>query len=168
MQPKHGQQENSHSPQESRPSEMPSRHIHNKSCAMSTRYGQLWNMDMAYVQTMPYIRGLGTATCRLCSLEDSSSHLLGGCRHQDMVKSYIERHNEAGRLILQAIAMGSSGYNLFIAPLCTTQNMQARGGSDRYLPFRLAQKTTSLGLLQAEKKGTGQMTHSVHCTRGPA
>ena len=62
-------------------------------------YGELWNMNMAYVQKMPYIRGLRAATsnaCLLCSLEDSGSHLLGGCRHRDMVNSYIARHNEAG------------------------------------------------------------------------
>ena len=73
---------------------------------LKARYGRLRNMNMAYVQTMPYIRGLRTATsnaCPLCSLEDSGSHLRGGCRHQDMVKSYIARHNEAGRLILKAI-----------------------------------------------------------------
>ena len=69
---------------------------------LKARYGQLWNMNMAYVRKMPYMKGLRTATsnaCPLCSLEDLGRHLLGGCRHKDMVKSYIARHNEAGRLI---------------------------------------------------------------------
>ena len=85
---------------------------------LKARYGQLWNMNISYVRKMPYIRGLRTATsngCPLCSLEDSGSHLLGGCRHQDMVKSYIARRNEAGRLILKAITKGTSGNNVFIA-----------------------------------------------------
>ena len=122
---------------------------HNQSCAMSWKPGQLWNMNMAYVRKMPYIKGLRTATsnaCPLCSLEDSGSHLLGGCRHRDMVKSHIARHKEAGRLILKAITKGTSGNNIvinvFIADLGTQENMQAMGVLDTRLPHWLAQETT--------------------------
>ena len=89
---------------------------------LKPRYGQLWNMNMAYVRKMPYIKGLRTATskaCPLCSLEDSGSHLLGGCRHRDMVRSYITRHTEAGRSILKEITKGTSRNNEFIADLGT-------------------------------------------------
>ena len=44
-----------------------------------------------------------------------------------MVKSYIARHNEAGRLILKGITQGTSGNNVFIADLGTHENMQAMG-----------------------------------------
>ena len=42
-----------------------------------------------------------------------------------VVKSYIARHNEAGRLIFKAITKGTSGNNGFIADLGTQENMQA-------------------------------------------
>ena len=118
-------------------------------------YGQLWNMNvhinMAYVQKMPCIQGLRTATSNarpLCSLEVSGSHLLGGCRHRDMVKSYVTRHNEAGRLILEAMTKGTSGNNGFIADLGTEQIMQAVGAPDTRLPPWLAQETTILEMRQ--------------------
>ena len=59
---------------------------------LKARYGQLWNMNMTYDRQIPYIRGLRTATsneCPLCLLEDSGSHLLGGCRHRDMVTATL-------------------------------------------------------------------------------
>ena len=120
------------SPKESRPSKMPSRQVKFhlecgsiepylqvttslnfptslNTCKIPTRFFlnalwcQQWNTSVAYVQKMPYTRGLGTATSNafpLCSLEDSGSHSLGGCRRQGMVKSCIQRDNEAGRLML--------------------------------------------------------------------
>ena len=85
---------------------------------LEARDSQWWNIDMAYVCKMPpNFRGLRTATsnaCALSALGDSSRHLLGGCRHRDMVKSYIEHHDEAGKLILEAITMGTIGNNVFI------------------------------------------------------
>ena len=63
---------------------------------LKARFGQLWNMNMAYVRKVPYMKGLRVATsnaCPLCCLTDSGSYILGGCRHKDMVKSFIERHN---------------------------------------------------------------------------
>ena len=42
----------------------------------------------------------------LSFLQDSSSHLLGGCRHRGILKSYIECQNQAGLLILKAITKG--------------------------------------------------------------
>ena len=59
-----------------------------------------------------------------------------------MVKSYIARHNKAGRLIIKAITKGTSGNNVFIADLGTQENMQAMGALDTRLPPWLAQETT--------------------------
>ena len=98
---------------------------------------QLWNVDMAYVDNMPYIRVLRNATskaCPLCSLEISSRHLLGGCRHRNMAKSYIERHNEAGRLILKAVTKYSEGHSVFIADLRTEQIMRGMGAKEICFP----------------------------------
>ena len=64
-----------------------------------------------------------------------------------MVKSYIARHNEAGRLIIKAIAKGTSGNNFFIADLGTPENMQAPEALEMRIPPWLAQATTILGLL---------------------
>ena len=70
----------------------------------------------------------------LCSLENSSSHLLGGCRHWGMAKSYIECHNEAGRLILKAVTKYSEGQSVFIADLRTEQIMRGMGAREICFP----------------------------------
>ena len=85
---------------------------------------------------------------KLRSLEDSRSHLLGGCRHRDIVKSYIGRHIEGGRLIFKAITESRSGSDVFIADLGTKQNMQAMGALSTRLPSWLAQGTTISRMLQ--------------------
>ena len=108
-------------------------------------YGQLWYMNMAFVRKMPYMRHLCVArsnACPLCSFEDSGSHILGGCRHKDMTKAYIERHNEAGRLIFKAIRNGTMGNNTFIADLGTKTHMQEMGALDTRLPPWLACEST--------------------------
>ena len=112
---------------------------------LKARYGQLWNMNMAFVRKMPYMKHLCVArsnACPLCSFEDSGSHILGGCRHRDMTKAYIERHNEAGRLIFKAIRNGTMGNNTFIADLGTKTHMQEMGALDTRLPPWLACEST--------------------------
>ena len=112
---------------------------------LKARYGQLWNMNMAFVRKMPYMKHLCVArsnACPLCSFEDSGSHILGGCRHKDMTKAYIERHNEAGRLIFKAIRDGTMGNNMFIADLGTKTHMQEMGALDIRLPPWLACEAT--------------------------
>ena len=59
-----------------------------------------------------------------------------------MVKSYIARHNEAGRQILKEITKGTSGNIVFIADLGTQENMQAMGALAMRLPPWLAQENT--------------------------
>ena len=72
---------------------------------LKARNGQLYSTIWSPFGKRHTFRELGTTTFNagpLCSLEQSGSHLLGGCRHRDMVKSYIEGHNESGRRILKA------------------------------------------------------------------
>ena len=74
--------------------------------------------NMAYGQKIPHIGGLWTATintCPLCFLVDSGSHLLRGCRHRDIIKSYIECHNEAGILITKTVKQGPNDINVSTA-----------------------------------------------------
>ena len=116
--------------------------LHN---VLKAQFIQLWNMNFAYVRKMPYMNGLRVATpnaCPLCCLTDSGNHILGGCRHKDMVKSYIERHNEAGHLILKAIAKGTKGNNTFVADLGTKECMQEMGALATRLPPWLACEAT--------------------------
>ena len=120
---------------------------------LKARYGQLWNMHMAFVRKMPYMKHLGIArssACPLCHCEDSGSHILGGCRHRDMTKSYIDRHNKAGRLIFKAIMNGTKGNNTFIADLGTQECMQGMGAMDTRLPPWLASASTIAAYTEAE------------------
>ena len=104
---------------------------------LKARYSQLWNMNMVLVRKMPYMKHFIVArsnVCALCSFEDSGSHILGGCRHENMTKAYIERHNEAGRLSLKAIINGTMGENTIVADLGTKSKMQEIGALDTQLP----------------------------------
>ena len=131
---------------------------------LKARYGQLWNMNMAYVRKMPYMRGLRTATsnaCPLCSLlEDSGSHLLGGCRHRDMVKSYIARHNEAGRSSRQS-------QREHVATMCSLLTLAHKKTCKQWeLLIRVCllgwlKRPPSQRCVKTEKKEIGQQTHLV-------
>ena len=59
-----------------------------------------------------------------------------------MIKSYTARDIEAGRLIIKAITKGTCGNNVFVADLCTPENMQAMGALDTRLPPWLTQETS--------------------------
>ena len=48
--------------------------------------------------------------CLLCGEPDGAHHSLSGCSH--MKGMYIDRHNEAGRLILKALKKGALGGSL--------------------------------------------------------
>ena len=61
---------------------------------------------------MPYFRGGKIPTnirCPLCGLNDSTGHILGECKDTDMKSIYIERHNEAARMILGEVSKGAYG-----------------------------------------------------------
>jgi hypothetical protein len=79
-------------------------------------WGLLWNKKRANMMRVPYLKGPTTTpamppndTCPLCPKPDSSSHILGGCLHPDMKKQYILRHDEAVRMVCEAILQGSLG-----------------------------------------------------------
>ena len=127
---------------------------------LKASHGQLWNTSMPYVRKMPGLRTITSNACSLYYLEDYGSHLLGGCKHRDMIKSYTERHNDAGRLINSPITMGTSGNNIFIANLSTRENMQGMGALDTRLSCWL-KRPPSEGCSKMGRKGTKRMTHWV-------
>ena len=86
-----------------------------KTQLLRARYGQLWTKRMAYKYRMPYMPGMRVAMdmkCPLCGRDDSISHLLGGCAHQEFDGAYIERHNEAARLVLGEVLKGHHGNSM--------------------------------------------------------
>ena len=82
---------------------------------LKARYGQVWTMRKARLYGMPYFRGGRIPTdikCPLCGLNDSTGHMLGECMDADMKSIYIERHNEAARMILGEVMKGEYGNRL--------------------------------------------------------
>ena len=107
---------------------------------------------------MPYIRELSTATSNtrpLWSPEDPGCPLLGDCRHQDMVMSYSQQHNQAGRLISKEITKCTSGNNVFVADLSTGQTTQETGVLNAQLPPCLAHGRTNSGQEGGARSSTG-------------
>ena len=79
---------------------------------LKVRYRQFWNVRIAFPLSMPYFRGDPAHNhfrCPLCGDADSNSHMLGECKDKDMKSIFIERHNEAARLILAEISKGQAG-----------------------------------------------------------
>ena len=69
-------------------------------------------MRKAKQYKMPYFRGgriPSDIKCPLCGLDDSTGHMLGECMDTDMKSIYIERHNEAARMILTEVMKGAYG-----------------------------------------------------------
>ncbi len=94
---------------------------------LKARYGQLWTMRKAFQYRMPYKPGQPVArngNCPLCGEEDSIGHLLGKCGHKDMAASYIERHNEAARLILGETLKGKHGNRIVCADVGRKDKVQ--------------------------------------------
>ena len=84
------------------------------------RFGQLWNMKLAYLQRRPYLPGFPmprSDRCPHCHQPDSGGHILGGCGHSIMKSLYISRHDEAMRKVLKAINQGKHGSYLKIADI---------------------------------------------------
>ena len=68
------------------------------------RYGQLWNMKIAFRQQRPYLPGLRiprSDKCPHCGQADSGDHILGGCNVPAFKAMYIARHDQALRLVLK-------------------------------------------------------------------
>ena len=79
---------------------------------LKVRSGQIWTMRRARIVRMPYFRGCSVPnhiSCPLCGQADSTSHMLGECGDRDMKSIYIERHNEAARMILAEVLKGAGG-----------------------------------------------------------
>lgn len=112
---------------------------------LKARYGQIWNENMAFIRKMPYTMNGGIARdglCPLCRQPDSCAHIFGGCRHPEMVKAYIAGHNEAGKMILEAIKNGPIGNNFMISDVETKETMQEHGTQGMRLPVWFAKPET--------------------------
>ena len=123
---------------------------------LKSRFGQTWNKGMAYIRKMPYIGHEGIARnnlCPLCNHPDSCSHIFGGCKHADMTKNYIARHNAAGKMILKAIKDGSCGNQYMIADLGTKDAMAEHGADGSRLPGFLARPQTIQKLNETSAEG---------------
>ena len=79
------------------------------------RYGQLWNMKIAYRQRRPYYPNGHipyNSNCPLCGSPDSATHMLLECAHKIMKQHYIHRHDKGMRLMLKTLVKNSS-HNFF-------------------------------------------------------
>ena len=82
------------------------------------RMGQFWNKKLAFQRNMPYLPGQAVAMnarCPLCQGDDSGGHILGGCKHKDMTKQFIARHDKAMRAVIQSFTKGKHGSYYLIA-----------------------------------------------------
>ena len=98
---------------------------------------QLWHKGKAYLWKMPYMRGGPVATdnlCPLCNQPDSGSHILGGCAHPEMKKMVIYRHDEAHRIIINAVNKGKKGSCLIIADVGTAATLGNLGVHHKRIP----------------------------------
>ncbi len=101
------------------------------------RFGQLWNMKLAYRMGRPYLPGWPmprSANCPHCHQPDSGGHILGGCGHTTMKALYISRHDEAMRKVLQAINHGQKGSYLKIADIGRDELINDLGVISKRIP----------------------------------
>ena len=101
------------------------------------RFGQLWNMKLAYMRRRPYLPGFPmprSDRCPHCQLPDSGGHILGGCQHRVMKSLYISRHDEAMRQVLKAISKGSHGSYLKIADIGRDELTSDLGIASKRIP----------------------------------
>ena len=70
--------------------------------AYKYRHGIMWSAKMmakiGYLKLAPG-QHYSTAPCPLCGQPDGGNHILGGCSHAGLKGHYMERHNQATRLI---------------------------------------------------------------------
>ena len=114
---------------------------------LRARFGVLHHMGQAYKMRRPYLPGLPVARnkqCPLCGEEDSATHILNACKCPEMKALYIERHNQAGRLILKDILKGGKGNNKIFADLGSEEKMRDLGTFDS----RLTNLITDQDMLQ--------------------
>ena len=103
---------------------------------LKNRYGQLWNMRIAFWQQRPYVPGLRDPRSDKrphCGRADSGGHILGGCSVPAFKAMYIARHDQALRLILKSIAKGDHGYYT-IADIGRAELIEDMGVSAKRIP----------------------------------
>ena len=97
------------------------------------RYGQLWNIKIAFRQQRPYFPGLRiprSDKCPHCGQADSGGHILGGCSVPAFKAMYIARHNQALRLVLKSHQLA------LVLLLCQLfQVPSTRGVASLYQPY---------------------------------
>jgi ribonuclease HI len=83
--------------------------------ALNCTWGTLWTAKRAALFGMSYmgaaveVNDQGEALCPLCHRPDSAGHAMGGCLHPDLHALYTARHDGAGRLVHNALALGKHG-----------------------------------------------------------
>jgi hypothetical protein len=62
--------------------------------------------------------------CPVCGGPDSGTHIMGGCRHVDMQRLYINRHNHGLLSVAEAVSRGchGAGYMVLDATAPPTRN----------------------------------------------
>ena len=86
---------------------------HLKMNLMKLRWGHFWSRKLAHRYGMKYANEPlppTSCTCPICwQGTDGASHILAGCRHPNMTGAYINRHDEAVKILQRAISKGSMG-----------------------------------------------------------
>ena len=73
-------------------------------------------------------------TCPICPSEDSIGHMMGGCRHADMKKQYISRHDTAARLLTEGVARGHLGGSYMIGDTGKAEVLTEIGVHSKRIP----------------------------------
>ena len=89
--------------------------------ALRLRTGTLYNNKLAarYNSDTSHT----PASCPLCHGPDSGSHIAGGCRHRNIKKLVIARHNAVGLLVARSVQKGAIGNDLLVADLCSHSDL---------------------------------------------
>jgi hypothetical protein len=105
---------------------------------LQARFGVLYNAKIAARMNQPYLPCPTPATaagmCPLCRAPDSIGHILGGCGHPSMRALYIQRHDQACRILVKAIRRGRLGGYYMLADAGTTATLQPLGVTDKRIP----------------------------------
>jgi ribonuclease HI len=91
-----------------------------------SRWGHLYNAKLAarYGKHPTHQAfNASEAPCPLCGSPDSGSHILGGCKREDMHRLYIKRHNTAVQIIAECIQNGSLGGCAMYMDACAAKDV---------------------------------------------
>ena len=114
---------------------------------LKARYGQIWTKRRARNFRMPYFRGGKVSDdirCPLCGRDDSTGHMLGECHAPDMKSIYIERHNEAARMILSEVMKGEYGNRIVCMDVGSNSKVEHLGVRNRKIPSTIISDRTLL------------------------